>query len=396
MVCERTTEGEAVWSLGGSGEPPARVFVVDTTLRDGEQAPGVVFSGWEKRWLARLLDGLGVDEIEAGTPVMGGEEKEAVAAIARLGLRARVLAWNRALPQDLHHSLDCGVEAVTLSISVSDIQIEKKLRATRSWVLETMTRTTELAKRHGLYVAVSGEDASRADPDFLTAFARAAREAGADRLRYCDTVGAMHPAAVAKAVLRLRQAVPDLPLEIHAHNDFGLATANTLAAIMAGAAYASVTVSGLGERAGNAALEEVVMSLRHLHGYRIGLDTSRLTEIATYVNTAAGRSVPPAKAIVGSHVFAHESGIHVDGILKDARTYEPFDPAEVGGTRRLVIGKHSGAAALAERLRYLGLEWKEEWAEELLGRVRKCAVELKRPLSDGELAQLYEELRRAG
>ncbi|HHY93790.1 MAG TPA: homoaconitate hydratase, partial [Firmicutes bacterium] len=187
-----------------------RVFVVDTTLRDGEQTAGVVFTPQEKEYIASLLDDLGVDEIEAGVPVMGGAEKDAVRKIAKLGLRAKVMGWNRALPDDLRHSLDCGVEAVALSISVSDIQIQKKLRATRSWVLKTVVQTTAMAKEHGLYVSVSAEDASRADPAFLVEFARTVRDAGADRLRFCDTVGLMHPLAVYEAVRSLLEAVPGL------------------------------------------------------------------------------------------------------------------------------------------------------------------------------------------
>jgi homocitrate synthase NifV len=371
-----------------------RVFIVDTTLRDGEQTAGVVFTPQEKEYIAWQLDELGVDEIEAGIPVMGGSEKETVRSIARLGLRARVMAWNRALPEDLRHSLDCEVRAVALSISVSDIQIEKKLRATRAWVLRTMVRTTEMAKKHGLYVSVSAEDASRADPAFLEEFARAARDAGADRLRYCDTVGVMHPLAVHRAVARLLEAVPELPVEMHTHNDLGLATANALAGVMAGAAFVGVTVGGLGERAGNAALEEVVMALHRLLGCRTAVNTRRLAKVAEYVATAAGRPVPAGKPVVGPGVFAHESGIHVDGVLKDPSTYEPFDPAEVGLTRRLVVGKHSGAAAIIDCLRRSGIEPDSNLVPDLLVGVRQCAVDLKRCLQDWELVHLYRKLEQ--
>jgi len=369
-----------------------RIFVVDTTLRDGEQTAGVVFTPQEKEYIACLLDDLGVDEIEAGIPVMGGAEKEAVRAIARLGLRARVMAWNRALPEDLRHSLECEVQAVALSISVSDIQIQKKLRATRRWVLETMARTTEMAREQRLYVSVSAEDASRADPDFLVEFARTARDAGAHRLRFCDTVGMMHPLAVHGAVARLLEAVPGLPVEMHTHNDLGLATANALAGVMAGASFVGVTVGGLGERAGNAALEEVVMGLKHLLGYETGIDTRCLARVADYVGAAAGRPVPAGKPVVGPGVFAHESGIHVDGVLKDPSTYEPFDPAEVGLVRRLVVGKHSGAAAILASLRRSGIEPDGTLIPDLLARVRQCAVDLKRSLQDWELVRLYRKL----
>ncbi|MEW5934889.1 MAG: homocitrate synthase [Bacillota bacterium] len=370
-----------------------RVFILDTTLRDGEQAAGVVFTPQEKQNIACLLDALGVDEIEAGIPIMGGAEKEAVRRIARLGLRARVVAWNRALAEDVRQSLECDVEAVVLSISVSDIQIRKKLRATRPWVLDTMARAVEMAKGHGVYVSVSAEDASRADPAFLVEFARRARDAGADRLRFCDTVGLMHPFAVHEAVARLVAEVPGLPVEMHTHNDLGLATANALAGVMAGAAWVDVTVGGLGERAGNAALEEVVMGLKYLLGCETGVDTRGLARLAEYVGAAAGRPVPAAKPVVGRAVFAHESGIHVDGVLKDPSTYEPFDPAEVGMVRRLVVGKHSGVAALVNCLQKAGIEPDEELMPELLARTRQWANDLKRGLEDWELIRLYEQVR---
>ncbi len=369
-----------------------RVKIVDTTLRDGEQTAGVVFANEEKVRIARLLDQIGVHQIEAGIPVMGGDEKKAIKKIAHLGLGASIMGWNRAFIPDVEASLECGVDAVAVSISTSDIHIEKKLRRDRKWVLERMVQACQFAKKEDLYVSVNAEDSSRADEDFLIEFAQAAKDAGADRLRYCDTVGIMTPLKIQKAIEGLLEKV-DIDIEMHTHNDFGLACANALTGIKAGARYVGVTVNGLGERAGNAPLEEVVMALKHLEGMDLGIKTNQILELSAYVARASARDVPVSKAIVGANTFAHESGIHADGVLKDSSTYEAYPPEEIGAQRQLIIGKHSGKKALACKFRdEYGINITDEEAKKLLPEVRKLAVELKRTLFDKELVSLYEDL----
>jgi len=369
------------------------VYIDDTTLRDGEQTAGVVFANSEKIQIAKMLAEIGVHQIEAGIPAMGGDEKEAIKDIVDLGLPCSILGWNRAVISDVQHSLDCGVDAVAISISVSDIHIKHKLRKDRQWVLDAVKRSVDFAKDHGLYVSVNAEDSSRADPEFLIKFARTAKEHGADRLRYCDTVGMMDPFSIYDQVKMLIEEV-DLPIEMHTHNDFGMATANALAGIRAGATYVNTTVNGLGERAGNAALEEVVMALKYLDGQDVGIDTTRLRELAEYVSQASGRSLPTWKAIVGDNIFTHESGIHADGVLKDPRNYEAFPPEAVGLTRQLVIGKHSGSAAVLHKFREFNIELTRQEAAEILERARAMAVELKRPLFDKELMYIYQDYKR--
>lgn len=368
-----------------------RLRIVDTTLRDGEQTAGVVFSNAEKIQIARYLDELGVDQIEAGIPVMGGEEKEAVRAIASLGLRASVMAWNRALRKDIEASLECGVDAVAISISTSDIHIQHKLGTSRSWVLDRMAEATEFAKSEGLYVSVNAEDASRTDEEFLLEFVRTAKAAGADRFRYCDTVGIHEPFGMEERIRRII-AVTGIEVETHTHNDFGLATANALAGVRGGATYVGVTVNGLGERAGNAALEEVVMALKYTMGISVPIDTRRLRPLSEYVARASARILPEWKAVVGAKMFAHESGIHADGALKDPRTYEVFEPEEVGLERQIVIGKHSGTAAIRAKFKEYGIDLDQQTAEEVLRRTRAAAVRLKRSLFDKELVLIYQEL----
>ena len=367
-----------------------QISIVDTTLRDGEQTAGVVFANREKLRIARILDEIGVQQIEAGIPVMGGDEKKVIKEIVDARLRASIMGWNRAVISDLQHSLDCGVDAVAISISTSDIHIAHKLRSTREQVLRDMVKATEFAKKHGLYVSVNAEDASRTDMDFLIRFAVEARDAGADRLRYCDTVGTMEPFGTYERIHTLIESV-GIAVEMHMHNDFGMATANTLAGVRAGATHVGVTVIGLGERAGNAPLEEVIMALKYLMDVNLEIKTERFRELAEYVALAAGRPLHVSKAIVGSNMFAHESGIHADGALKNPLTYEAFRPEEVGLERQIVIGKHSGTASIKAKFIEYGITLTDADADEILKRVRSAAIELKRSLFDKELVYIYEE-----
>lgn len=368
--------------------------IVDTTLRDGEQTAGVVFSNQEKLMIARLLDDLGVHQIEAGIAVMGGDEQKAIRDIVKMGLKASIMGWNRAVIADIEASLACGCDAVAISISTSDIHIEHKLMTTREKVIERMVKATEFAKKNGVYISVNAEDASRSDMNFLIEFAREAKNAGADRIRYCDTVGILDPFTTFDRITKLTESI-GIDVEMHTHNDFGMATANALAGVKAGASHVGVTVNGLGERAGNAALEEVVMALKHLLDTDLNFATGRFVEVSEFVARASGRSVPAWKAIVGSNMFAHESGIHADGMLKNPLTYEVFKPEDVGSERQIVIGKHSGTASIkAKFLKEYGKEISNDEAEELLKRVRSFAVDMKRSLFDKELMYIYEDLLR--
>ena len=371
--------------------PSSMVKIVDTTLRDGEQTAGVVFSNQEKMDIAKMLDEVGVHQVEAGVPAMGGDEKQVIRDIAHLGLEASVLAWNRAVISDLDASIDCDVDAVAISISTSDIHIQYKLRKTREWVLDSMVKATEYAKSHGLYVSVNAEDSTRTEDSFLIQFAKAAKEAGADRIRFCDTVGLMEPFQTYERVKRLIDET-GMPVEMHMHNDFGLATANTLAGVKAGATYVNVTVNELGERAGNAALEEVIMAMRFLMDLDISINTKKLRGLSELVAKASARDIPKWKAIVGRAVFAAESGIHADGLLKNPITYEAFSPEEVGLTRQIVIGKHSGRHAIKNKFKEYGIELNDQLADQILARVRSEAVKLKRALFDKELMLIYEDV----
>jgi len=376
----------------GAKLEPKKIKIDDTTLRDGEQTAGVVFANDEKIHIARMLDKIGVHQIEAGIPTMGGDEKDAIKAIASLNLNCSILGWNRAVKSDIDDSIECGVDAVAISISSSDIHIEHKLRKSREWVLESVKTSVDYAKGFNLYVSVNAEDASRSDMEFLLQFARTAKEMGADRLRYCDTLGILDPFETFMRVKTIIDII-GIDVEMHTHNDFGMAIANAIAGIKAGATYVNTTINGLGERAGNASFEEFVMALKYLENVDLGIDTHLFKEISEYVATASGRFIPAWKPIVGDNLFLYESEIRATNVMKDSSTFELFGPEDVGLERKIILGKYSGVNTVLSKLDLLGYKATPKEAQEIADIIRAKSIAMKRSLYDSEIAETYKSYK---
>ncbi|KUO40843.1 MAG: 2-isopropylmalate synthase [Hadesarchaea archaeon DG-33-1] len=374
------------------------VKVLDTTLRDGEQMPGVALAPSQKLEIAKALDGLGVDIIEAGAAITSEGERQAIKTIADAGLKAEICSFARPLRADIDAALACGVHSVHLVVPVSNIHLQHKLKKSKSDVKKMALDATRYALDHDLVVELSAEDATRADPAFLKEILSAGVEEGAQRVCVCDTVGVLTPEKTRKLFSELT-ALIKVPVAAHCHDDFGMATANTLAAVQAGAQEVHVTVNGLGERAGNAALEEVALGLAQFYDIQTNIQLKKLYEISHLVERYTGLPVPPTKAVVGENVFSHEAGIHTHGVLVYPPTYEPISPEVVGHHRRLVFGKHVGSHAIESELKRIGLEPTKEQVQEIFEKVKKLGDRGKlvtdaewRTIVDAVMGQTLEEM----
>jgi len=352
---------------------PSSLTIWDETLRDGEQMPGVHFSPEEKLQIAEKLSEAGVGVINAGIPVVSDEEARAVRLVASAGLAAKVLAAARTVPSDVDAVIKSGATHIAIFVAASQVHLKYKLKMTQDEVHAASMSSIRQAKDAGLHVAFVTEDTVRAPFDFVERLYRDAQAAGADRLVVADTVGVMTPLTFRWYLTEFQRRVHPKDLSVHCHNDFGLATANTLTAIECGASAPHVCVNGLGERSGNASLEEVVLDLEALYGMETGIRTDRIHELSRLVEELSGVPVAANKALIGYNSFSHEAGIHTHGILAHTLTYEPLQPEVVGRTRQMILGKHSGKAAIIEKLKERGIVMSDPVLLELLNRVKTGA-----------------------
>jgi homocitrate synthase NifV len=369
-----------------------KINIIDTTLRNGEKTAGVVFSKHEKIRIAKMLDGIGIPEIEVGTPALGETEIEMIKAVLKANLKAKLFAYCDADIKAIEAAAEIGAKNVVINISTSDIHIKKIYKQNRTWLVNRLREAMRVANKLELDFIISAEDATRTDLEFLLKLVSLSKKKGARRFRICDTVSKFDPFRTFMIISTINNAI-DFPLEVYNHNDFGMATANGMAAIRGGAESIVVSVGGLGDSTGNAALEEIVMALRYLENVELGIETAKFREIAEYVAKASSRAVPIWKAIVGTNVFAHESGIHADGVIKNPKNYEVFNPAEVGLTRQLVVGKHSGSHTILHKFKEYDIDLTDKEANDILALTRSMSVDLKRPLFDKELMYIYKDYK---
>ncbi|SNZ12693.1 D-citramalate synthase [Natronoarchaeum philippinense] len=364
------------------------VQLLDTTLRDGEQAPGISLTPEEKADIAQALDRAEIDVIEAGSACTGEGERQTIRRVTDLGLDATITSFARGVKNDIDLALDCDVDGVTIVVPGSDRHIETKVNTTREEVVADTQELVEYARDHGLWVEVIGEDGSRADLEFLEQLAEAAIDAGATRICYADTVGHAGPERAYEVVSALSEYGP---VSTHTHDDLGLGVTNALASIAAGADLVHGTINGLGERAGNVALEEVAIALDHSYGLET-VDTTQLYELGQTVARSTGVQLPPNKAVTGENAFTHESGIHTDGTLKDDQMYEPYPPEKVGRERRIVLGKHTGRAGARAALEEHGVDVSDEELTTVVERVKEIGDRGKR-VTDADLLAIAEEVK---
>jgi len=365
--------------------------IIDSTLRDGEQAPGVVFTLEEKLRIAALLEDCGVKEVEVGTPAMGEDEVRVIREIVQAGFRFDKLCWARAKEFDIEESAKTGANRINISFSVSDIQLSAMGRD-RNWVMKQLRPMIAFARQRFDFVAIGAQDASRANRNFLDEFIAVCLAEGVDRIRLADTVGILNPFSTAQLFSTVCEKFPFVDFEFHGHNDLGMATANSVSALLSGAQSVSATINGLGERAGNAFLEEIAAALKVSAGIDCGIHLAGMQDLCRFVAEASSRPIHSSKPIIGDMICRHESGIHCNSLLKNELTYQPFLPSEIGRSTEMVIGRHSGSGTIRYLLEKQNMKFTNKQTALLTDQVKRLSFRKKRELRMDELIILANKL----
>ncbi|MCR6109544.1 hypothetical protein HXA35_04245 [Bacillus sp. A301a_S52] len=373
------------------------ITIEDTTLREGEQTPGVAFNEKQKRTIVEKLAEANVKFIEVGIPIMGSLEYQTIKNLASDPNVPTLIGWNRGRKEDLDKTLEAGLKALHIGLPSSDIHIKEKFNKSYDWVIETAIELVEYAKKQGAeFISVSAEDMGRANSEFLKRYARALAKVGASRMRLSDTVGCLMPSQVENIVKMLKKEVPEgFDFQVHMHNDFNLALANVLAGVDAGASQVHVTINGLGDRAGLASFHQVIPALESLKGYQTDINMKKIPEISRLVSEYSKLPVAGNEPIVGEHVFTHESGIHVDGMLKVKESFEAFDPEMLGRKHEFVLGKHSGSAAIQYILAQEGLDISRDIAKDIIPAIREVSTILGTHVSPSLAVSLAKNVMKS-
>ena len=366
------------------------VTVYDSTLRDGEQTPGVAFTPEQKLTIAQMLDDAGVHQIEAGFPAVSENEVRTIRAIVELGLKADILGLSRVTDNDIDAAVDAGVDLVLLFVGTSEIHLRYKMKRSREDVLSMITRSLDHCRARGVRAAVSAEDTTRTDLEFLMKVYRTAEAGGAVRVGVTDTLGCATPEAISMIVAKARQEVK-VPVALHLHNDYGLALANAFAGVKEGATAVTTTVNGIGERAGNVPLEQFAVGMKYLYGSDIGIDCTKMKALSDMVCEFSGLHKPRNQPLVGTNVFAHESGIHVAAMLNCPMTYESLPPEAVGNERHIVMGKKTGVNYVKKRLADMSVDATEEQATEICRRVKELGERIGR-VDDEQFSRIVRDV----
>ncbi len=369
------------------------IILEDTTLRDGEQSPGISFNKKTKLKIFNLLIDIGVKWIEAGIPIMKGEEVKSLKKMLERKNEVNIVGWNRGILKDIKYTLSLGFKHIHIGLPTSNIQLKYSIKKSSKWLIKNITNLIKFCKDKDIFVSVSAEDIGRTDINLLKEYSIAVEESGADRLRLSDTIGILDYKSYGNKIKEIKK-ICNIDLQCHCHNDFGLATANTISGLSSGAKYFHTSINGIGERAGITDISQIVMILKQLYNINININTKKLLKISKKISKYTKQKIYPWLPIIGSNVFKHESGIHTNGIINNYKTFEPFDPKIINTKRKFIIGKHSGTNLLIYILKKKKINININIIKKCLKIIKNKFILKKNIINEKELCNLYLKIKK--